>query len=497
MSHHMLRLGRQTLVYGLSTAAAPLFALFTLPVVARHLTTAQYGVLELATTAIAVALAIVELGLTSASQRSFFDYSGEQSEERRVVLSTALVAYLASTLLTSAILILARKPLSDFLFNNPHEDRLIVIVAITLPTMALVNFSREVMRLYFRVWHYLASSLVAALVATAYVLFALLVLHEKVAAVLLSLVIGSGLAAIYGMFVIRGQVGHRFSRPELRTMLDYGLPLVPMAVALWALALIDRIMLSKLSSLSEVGEYAMANRLGLLLTLAATAFATAFSPFMLSLYAEDPEEEKQIRARALIYMSVAFALVTVLVALFARDAFKVIAPRFDSAYEAVGLVAFGLAVNGVASIAVGGISLARRTRSLVALAGVAAGINVLLNIILIPPWGMLGAAFATAVAYTVLFALYYFQAQRVYRTPYQLSRLIRLALLTAAATAVGAIPIEPLSLSLIIKSLVVVLFLLGLRLAGIVRSDEIAAVRSIVQAWLTSLKRLAPGIQSG
>src|SRR6266568_4036507 len=237
MSHHMLRLGRQTLVYGLSTAAA---------------------------------LAIVELGLTSASQRSFFDYSDERSEERRVVLSTALIAYLTSTIVTAAILILARKPISQFLFNNSHEDTLIVIAAITLPTMALVNFSREVMRLHFRVWHYLASSLVAAIVATGYILFALLVLHEKVAAVLLSTVIGSGLAAVYGMVVVHRQLGHRFSRPELRTMLDYGLPLVPMALALWALALIDRIMLSKLSSLSEVGEYAIANRLGLLLTLAAT-----------------------------------------------------------------------------------------------------------------------------------------------------------------------------------------------------------------------------------
>ena len=483
----MLRLGRQTLVYGLSTAAPALIALFTLPVVARRFTTAQYGVLELATTAIAVALVVVELGLTSASQRSFFDYSDDQPEERRIVLSTALIAYLASTILTAGILIAAREPLAEFLFNSSHEDTLIVIAAVTLPTTALVNFSREVMRLHFRLRQYLASTLVAAIVATAYILFALLVLNERVEAVLLSTVIGSGLAALYGMVAVRRDLGHRFSRPELRTMLDYGLPLVPMAVALWALALIDRIMLSKLSSLSEVGEYAMANRLGLLLTLAATAFATAFSPFMLSLYAEDPEEEKLVRARALIYMSVAFAIVTVLVSLFAREAFKVIAPHFTTAYEAVGLVAFGLAVSGVANIAVGGIALARRTRSLAALAGLAAGVNIVLNIFLIPPWGMLGAAFATAVAYTLLFALYYFQAQRVYFTPYQLPRLVRLAVFTAAAAAVGAIPIEPLALSLAIKSAVVILFLLALRLAHIVRSEEISAMRALVREQVASL----------
>jgi O-antigen/teichoic acid export membrane protein len=231
----------------------------------------------------------------------------------------------------------------------------------------------------------------------------------------------------------------------------------------------------------------MANRLAVVLTLAGTAFATAYSPFMLSLWGEDPEQEKLIRARALTYVSVVFAIVTVAVSLYAREAFEIIAPGFNSAYEAVGLVSFGLAVNGVAIIAVGGISLARRTRLLVPLAVAAATVNVGLNILVIPPWGMLGAAFATAVAYVVLFALYYHVAQRVYHTPYELPRLVRLAVLTAATAAVGAIPIEPTALALAIQSAVLVSFLLALRFARIVRPEEMGALRLIVRERLASI----------
>jgi O-antigen/teichoic acid export membrane protein len=112
---------------------------------------------------------------------------------------------------------------------------------------------------------------------------------------------------------------------------------------------------------------------------------------------------------------------------------------------------------------------------------VAASVNIALNVVVIPPWGMLGAAFATAVAYAILFALYYLQSQRVYRTPFEPSRLIRLGILTVAAAGVGAIPIEPLGLALAIKVAVMLLFVVCLRLAGVVKPEESAALRSIVR----------------
>ena len=76
-------------------------------------------------------------------------------------------------------------------------------------------------------------------------------------------------------------------------MLAYGLPLVPGALSSWALALVDRIILSRLGSLSEVGEYAVANRLALLLLIGMTAFLFALSPFLLATYSEDPSRRRR------------------------------------------------------------------------------------------------------------------------------------------------------------------------------------------------------------
>jgi O-antigen/teichoic acid export membrane protein len=86
-------------------------------------------------------------------------------------------------------------------------------------------------------------------------------------------------------------------------MLRYGLPLVRAAFAAWALSLADRIILSRLGSLGQVGQYAIANRLASLLLLGLTAFLFALTPFLLSISSENPAQEKAARARALTYLT--------------------------------------------------------------------------------------------------------------------------------------------------------------------------------------------------
>ena len=123
MKGHMFRLGQQTLVYGLSGASLQLFGLITLPIVARVLTTSEYGILELATSAVAVLAIFVDLGLASASQRSYFDYSDEQEPQRRRVLSTTAVTCLTAALVLMVVMVIAREPIAEFLFDKPgHEE---------------------------------------------------------------------------------------------------------------------------------------------------------------------------------------------------------------------------------------------------------------------------------------------------------------------------------------------------------------------------------------
>ena len=73
---------------------------------------------------------------------------------------------------------------------------------------------------------------------------------------------------------------------------------------------------------------------------------------------------------------------------------------------------------------------------------------------LIPPYGMVGAAIATAAGYAVLAATQHVVAQRVYPTVYETGKLARSLVLAIAAGSVGLATIEPLWVSLLVKTLV-------------------------------------------
>jgi O-antigen/teichoic acid export membrane protein len=79
-----------------------------------------------------------------------------------------------------------------------------------------------------------------------------------------------------------------------------------------------------------------------------------------------------------------------------------------------------------------GVGRARRTQFNWVITGAAAAVNIGLNLLLVPPYGMFGSAAATAAAFGVLFVGMTWYAQRVYPVSYQWRRVA-----TATAAAIG------------------------------------------------------------
>ena len=328
------------------------------------------------------------------------------------------------------------------------------------------------MRIRLQAFNYLALTLIAATVTTVLGVVGVLALGWRVEGVFFAALVGNLAAAAYGVLVVRSGLTGRFSRPELKRMLAYGLPLVPAILAAWALALVDRIILSRLGSLAQVGQYAIANRLASLLMLALTAFLFALTPFLFSTYAEDPAQEKAARARTLTYLTFILSLVGLVLTLFAKEIVDVVAPRFSEAYNAVGPLMLGAVGYGLVSVLTVGFSIARKTGRLALLAVMAAALNIGLNFALIPPFGVVGAAFATAVGYGFLAASYYWVAQRVYPTPYEPKKVLTTLAIASVLGVAGVLPLGPLGVAIAVKLLALTVFVAGVRLTGIMTGAE-------------------------
>ena len=269
----------------------------------------------------------------------------------------------------------------------------------------------------------------------------------------LGLIVGNftGTLAIYLVLLAyrRYQLGLEFDRHLLREMNRFGLPLVPSALALWAITFIDRFFVAVFKGQGEVGVYSLAVRIASVIAFLLVAFQLAWPAFAYSI--EDEGIAKRTYAFVLTYLLLVCSWVSLVLGLLSPWIVQILAPR-DSAFwrasEAVGILSFaGTAYAGYVVLAIG-IGRARRTQFNWIVTGAAALINVLLNVALIPPYGMMGAAIATAVAYVAMFAGMTLNAQRVWPVPYQWRRVLTLSLVAVGLLVIGKAVDAPLPLAI-------------------------------------------------
>jgi O-antigen/teichoic acid export membrane protein len=229
----------------------------------------------------------------------------------------------------------------------------------------------------------------------------------------------------------REQLGLQFDRGLLRQMNRFGIPLVPTALFLWVTNFSDRFFLVKLSDVSEAGLYSVGVRVASAMVLLLTAFRMAWPAFAYSI--RDEDEAKRTYAYVLTYMTLVTAWAALGLTLFAPWLVDLLAAsRFAESSRVVGPLSFAAVAFGAYIVVAIGVGRIRRTQFNWVVTGAAAVVNVVLNLTLIPRYGMMGAAVATVAAYVTMAIGMAWWSQRIYPVPYQWRRVA-----TAAFAAVG------------------------------------------------------------
>jgi O-antigen/teichoic acid export membrane protein len=237
----------------------------------------------------------------------------------------------------------------------------------------------------------------------------------------------------------REQLGLEFDRGLLREMNRFGIPLIPTALFLWVTNFSDRLFLVHLADTTEVGLYSVGVRIASAMVLLLTAFRLAWPAFAYSI--EDDHEAKRTYAFVLTYLVALTTWVATGLALMSPWLVNwLAAPAFAESSRVVGPLAFStVAFAGYIVVAIG-VGRAKRTQFNWVVTGAAAVVNIGLNLLLIPPYGMMGAAVATVAAYSTMFIGMVWWSQRIYAIPYQWRRVI-----TAAATGLALVAIGKLA----------------------------------------------------
>jgi Membrane protein involved in the export of O-antigen and teichoic acid len=400
------------LVYGIGDFLVKAATFLTLPIYTRLLTPAEYGIWSYILTALGLFSGILILGGDSAFARYYFE--AKTDEERQSVTSTWLGFLFAWSLLVVAVMLPLTPLLSRWSFESASHASLFALALLSAPLSLLNSLCGQALRNTFKPRLFIALNLASTLLTLGLSLWGLLGMKLGLAGLLGGALLAQAIIAPIRLWTIRALLRPRFSGRLLKDLLAYGLPLVPVSLAYWIFVSSDRVVLGKLSSLEQVGLYTVASNLAGALSVLQAALAMAWSPHALRLFERSPEEASAMYGRMLNYVLLGFGIVAVGLSAFAHELVVMMAtPAFLAASLAIAPLALGIVAQATTQVTALGISLRKKTGYLALYAWLAALLNLGLNLLLIPRWGMVAAAWTTAAAYVLLTLAYFATSQRL------------------------------------------------------------------------------------
>jgi O-antigen/teichoic acid export membrane protein len=459
MFERLKELMRHSAVYGLGGIVARVLGVLLLPLYTRYLSPRDYGLIETLVALSAVLTALVAQAMKSAFFRFYFD--SKEERRRLLVVRTAFWYVAAASTATLIAGVVFAEPISWVLFGTTSHGGLVIAAFIGL--WAAMNY--EQMTSLFRVEQRSGAYVLATMTNVGITIAATVLLVVVFEQGPIGVLVGNftGTLIVYAALLVysRRALGLQFDRSLYRAMNRFGLPLVPSAVALWLTNFSDRFFLVKLSDLHEVGLYSIGVRLASSIVLLLTAFRLAWPAFAYSI--DDDREAGRTYSFVLTYVVYVCCWLALGLGLLAPWLLKLITTEpFYPAQNVVAPLAFGVAAFGAYVVVQIGTGRARQTRSNWLVTGAAAAVDIALNLVLIPPYGRMGAAIATVAAYTALFVMMAWRAQRVFPVPYQWRRVVTLAVAAVGLTVLGKLIGGPLALALgLTAAYPVVLALLG------------------------------------
>lgn len=431
MSGYLRRLATTGAAYTAASILSKLIAVALLPLYTRYLTPADYGAAEVMFASVVTASIVVRLGMIEALLR--FYYKDDEDPARIVSSSFAALFWLAT--LAALVALPFAGPISEVLLPHPAPGLARIAIG-GLWVLTMNEYLLTLFRLEERARAFFTTTIISVLLAIGLTVILVVGAGEGARGLLIGSY-GSGAVVVAALLVIhRKRLSLHFESPLMRRLMRFGLPTMPAELSLYGLNFVDRLILSRSAGLTAVGLYSLAVKFAQGVNVLVRGFQLAWPPLAYSI--RDDDEARRAYAGVVTWFVAACAFVVTGLWLLSRQIVRVLAaPKFFDAHEAIGLVATGVTLYALYMVLVVILGRTGRTEFNFPATLAALAANVALNLLLIPPLGIVGAGLALVASYLVVLALMYGFTQRLFPVPYEWGRLARLVLVPAALIALA------------------------------------------------------------
>jgi O-antigen/teichoic acid export membrane protein len=392
-----------------------------LPLWARFLTPQDYGITGTMAAYGGVLLALLMLGLNGSVVRHYYRYLND-TEKQKQYMSSVLVFLVVIPGAVILILNLWGPGLwQRYTSNIIPFDPYVRLMLWTTYAALLFQIVLDIYRAQQKSRTYVSLQSGKFVLGIALTFIWVVALRTGAYGVMISQLL-SGVAAAVIVLYLLAKDGLTFSIKWrfIRSALAFGIPLVPHAMAHWALTASDRVILEQFVTLNEIGLYNFGYTLGLVALVLVTGINQAWAPYYYRLMQTDPDPESEIVKTVSLYIAIVGGTCLAGI-LFAKEIIHLLLPQeYFGADIYVGPIIISALFIGYYQFANKPLFHFNKTKIMPLLTAMAALLNIALNLYFIPAFGAIAAAWTTAVSYGFSFLAFFMVGRRYQKINYPL-----------------------------------------------------------------------------
>lgn len=427
------RFFKDSAIYGFGKFLSYGIGFFLIPIYTRAFPPAEFGVVDLLNTVARLALLTIALEIAQAVIRFLAD--AKSQEEKVAYSSTALWFSVVVYGVFVVIGWLGADSFSRFVLAEDGQQDVFRVALLMIWASGIFNLLQNQLRWQSKSTRYTLVSILDTVISLGLTIIFITLLKSGIIGVFWGQTIGLVVGGALAYWFSRHDFALIFDWTKLREMLKFSLPLVPSGVAVFVYLYIDRITINALMSISDVGIFGVGYRIASIVSLLMFGFQISMMPLIYQHYRE-PATPRNL-ARIFRYFVAGALLMVIGLSLFARELLTLLTtPAYYGAWMVIPLLVPATVLSGMAMFAPG-LSIAKRTGMIALINITGAILNTLLNLLLIPYFGIEGAALATLMTTASVFGLFLYFSQKTYPVPHAWRQLSLGVLVTIALVALG------------------------------------------------------------
>ena len=395
---------KNSFLFAIGSIGSKAISFFMLPLYTRMLTTSDYGQLDILQTTISLLIPLVTFQVVEAVFRFSVDMRDEDSASK--VLTNGIFLCLIGMLITVLLF-----PI----FNNfepfaTYTTMFYLIMFLTIFHGIIKQFVRGLEKIKT----FVAADLIYTGSFVTFNIVFLVNLRMGLRGYFLSMVLAH-LVAIIVLIIFANVFKYlnlkSFNRKLLKTMLIYSIPLIPNGLMWWVMNVSDRYILTYFLGFDATGIYSVSYKFPSLITLMNSIFFMAWQLSAMQEYGKEGYDNfyKNIFG----VLSSFLLLITAVVLLILKPLMSVfVADAFYESWKYVPLLLAGTVFQAFSSFFGTNYTASKKTKGAFTTSVYGAIVNIGINLLLIPIWGIQAAAFSTMLAYLTMWLLRLFDTKK-------------------------------------------------------------------------------------